>query len=225
MIGFLLVHSPLVGPLTWSRVAEELRRWGYGVATPSLAGCTQPYWRSHVARVIEAAAAFDDGPLVVVGHSGAGPLLPLVADALGGHVEGCIYVDAMLPTGGGSRIEHLPIEFAAELRASAVDGLAPPWGDSWPAALWAQLVPDDRLRAAFRAELRPWPLAMYAEPVPEPAVNVRNAYLQFSDAYTDEAAGAVARGWAIRRMAGGHLHMLLDPAGVADVLVGLADRL
>ncbi len=30
---FVLIHSPLVGPLTWSLVAEDLRRRGIGVST------------------------------------------------------------------------------------------------------------------------------------------------------------------------------------------------
>ena len=38
--ALVLVHSPLVGPLTWEPVAERLRSAGRMVVVPSLAGVT-----------------------------------------------------------------------------------------------------------------------------------------------------------------------------------------
>ncbi len=224
MVAFVLVHSPLVGPVTWEPVAEELRRRGHGVAVPALAGCTAPYWRNHVTRALEAAGELDNGPIVIVGHSGAGPLLPLIAQALGERAGPCIYVDAMLPTAGGSRIEHLPPDFAAELSGSAVAGLLPRWGESWPSDLWEKLIPDAAVRQAFRAQLEPAPLAIYTESIPDPPVPMRSAYLQFSEAYDSEAAAAAARGWLVRRIAGNHLNMLVEPAAVADALLDVGGR-
>ncbi len=54
---FVLVHSPLVGPLTWGPVAAELRGRGYAAVVPALrAGETAdpPYWRQHVAAAVAA---------------------------------------------------------------------------------------------------------------------------------------------------------------------------
>jgi hypothetical protein len=36
--AFILVHSPLVGPSTWSPVARALEEGGHRVAVPSLLG-------------------------------------------------------------------------------------------------------------------------------------------------------------------------------------------
>lgn len=222
VIGFILIHSPLVGPYTWSKVAGALAGRGYAVATPSLMGCDAPFWQNHLARIAAAAPSLPAGELAIIAHSGAGPLLPLVANALGSRVSVCIYVDAMLPTGGDSRIEHVPPEFAGELRRSAVGGLMPAWGASWPVGVWEALLPDAATRVAFRAELMPTRLAVYTEPVPEPAIGAASAYVQFSEGYDAEAAAASARGWTSRRLEGGHLHMLVRPDEVADALIAVS---
>jgi hypothetical protein len=207
--------------MTWSEVSRVLRGRGHDAATPSLAGCGPPYWQNHVVRAVEAAKALGDARVAVVGHSGAGPLLPLIATAMGARAACCIYVDAMLPTGGASRVERLPAAFAGELHRTARGGLLPPWGESWPGSLWEELLPDESVRAAFRAELGPTPVAVYEEAVPEPATSVSHAYVQFSGAYNEEAADARARGWRVVQLDGGHLHMLVRPHAVADALVGL----
>ena len=80
---FTLIHSPLVGPLTWSLVAEESERRGVEVAVPILTdadGNEQPFWCQHadaVAQCLSAMAA--DGPLILAGHSGVDTLLDLAA--------------------------------------------------------------------------------------------------------------------------------------------------
>ncbi|HZC13754.1 MAG TPA: hypothetical protein VE270_07020, partial [Thermoleophilaceae bacterium] len=76
MSTFVLVHSPLVGPFTWSLVADDLRTRGVSVALPTLPEARRaPYWPLHAEAV--AAQVPDAGdPVVLVGHSGACPLLP-----------------------------------------------------------------------------------------------------------------------------------------------------
>jgi hypothetical protein len=59
---FVLVHSPSVGPLTWTPVADRLRSHGYESVVPSLvdvADAEPPFWP----RVVEdvAAAQTDSG--------------------------------------------------------------------------------------------------------------------------------------------------------------------
>jgi hypothetical protein len=51
---------------------------------------------------------------------------------------------------------------------------------------------------------------------------VRAAYLGFGDTYAEEQALARARGWPVETRDGRHLHQLVDPVGVADLLVRLA---
>src|SRR5262245_8795614 len=106
---FVLVHSPLVGPLTWSRVAEELRGLGEGVVVPVLPEALEaPAWQAAAGAVAEAAP---DAPLVLVAHSGAGPLLPAVRMALGRRVPAAyIFVDAGIPRPETTRLEMLRAE-------------------------------------------------------------------------------------------------------------------
>ena len=47
---FVLIHSPLVGPLTWSRVAAEMRIRGQNVLVPTLEDSPEsrdPFWKQH----------------------------------------------------------------------------------------------------------------------------------------------------------------------------------
>ncbi len=95
---FVLVHSPLVGPGTWALVAEELRCQGHEAIVPSLLGvaaAAAPQWR-HCVDAVRAATERFANPIVLVGQSGAGPLLPRMADATG-NVAAFIFIDAMLP--------------------------------------------------------------------------------------------------------------------------------
>src|SRR5919198_997712 len=90
---FVLIHSPPVGPMTWAPVAAELRRRGARTVVPALdcpprnAGAgglaAESYWAQHAAAVAAAVRPWGDAaPLVFVGHSGAGPLLPAVCAAV-----------------------------------------------------------------------------------------------------------------------------------------------
>jgi hypothetical protein len=59
--GFVLAHSPLVGPATWSLVVRELERRGRDAAVPSLLGIADapsPQWR-HLATVTDPSAVTD----------------------------------------------------------------------------------------------------------------------------------------------------------------------
>ena len=75
----VLLHSPLVGVESWGAVPEALRRGGAAVLAARVDGDDRPpyagrYVAQAAARVLEAAPA-PASPLVLTGHSGAGPLL------------------------------------------------------------------------------------------------------------------------------------------------------
>ncbi|HUS13888.1 MAG TPA: alpha/beta hydrolase, partial [Chloroflexia bacterium] len=126
---FVLIHSPLVGPFTWVPLAAELERRGASAVVPSLQAATRggpPYWAGHVAAVQAAAAGAVGRPLVLVGHSGAGWLLPAAGQALAGRVAAYVFVDADLPRDGHSRLESFPSpEAIAAFRRAATGGLLP----------------------------------------------------------------------------------------------------
>jgi hypothetical protein len=55
---FALIHSPLVGPITWSAVARELAARGVPVVVPDLGPPDETpagaHWRAHVGRAARA---------------------------------------------------------------------------------------------------------------------------------------------------------------------------
>src|SRR5215472_1399194 len=95
----LLVHSPLVGRATWDLVAADLAGRGYQVSVPDLTGTVAagPPYCSRQADVIADSAS--GRPAILIGHSGAGPLLA-AAGALIGQVRGYVFADAGLPPRG-----------------------------------------------------------------------------------------------------------------------------
>jgi hypothetical protein len=194
---FLLVHSPLVGPLTWSPVADELSRRGMAAVVPDLAAAgdiAPPYWRQHAEAAARAAGNVPAGrPLVLVGHSGAGPLLPAVCQALGRPVAAYLFVDAGIPEDGESLLGPPDSGFARELRELyAAGGRFPNWGD----ADLLEIIPDPEMRRRLLAELRPQPFAFWEEslPVAPGWPDAPCGYLQFSPVYDAPAARARERG-------------------------------
>ena len=217
----LLVHSPLVGPVSWLPTAGRLEGLGYEVVVPSLAGLTAagpPYF----ARLADAAAgAVGPGrPVVVVGHSRGGPLLPAVADRIGGAVRGALFVDSRQPHPGVSALDAMTPEARDQLIARARDGRLPRWHE-WFGSI-AELGPDAEQRDRLVAEIEQLPLAYFAEPAPAVDPPARCAYVQLSDAYREPADEAARRGWPTYRAAADHLAVLTWPelaAGLVDAAV------
>lgn len=223
---FVFVHSPLVGPFTWSLVAGELQRRGAEVLTPALrdpAAPSAPFWQQHAESVAAALRALSsERAPILVGHSGAGALLPAIRAASGRPGAGYIFVDAGIPQDGESRIGAPGSAFAGELRALyAAGGRFPNWSDAGLAAI----VPNAAIRRRLLDDLRPQPLAFWEEPIPVFSgwPDAPCAYLHLSPAYDEPAAQARAAGWPVRSMPAGHFHMLVDPAAVADTLLDLAE--
>src|SRR5216684_4836888 len=117
----LLVHSPLVAHATWDLVAADLAGRGYQVGVPDLTGTVAagPPYCSRQAAVIAGSAAGE--PAILIGHSGAGPLLA-AAGALIGRVRGYVFADAGLPAPGAVLDGH---RAARPGRPAAGDGRCP----------------------------------------------------------------------------------------------------
>jgi pimeloyl-ACP methyl ester carboxylesterase len=162
--------------------------------------------------------------VVLVGHSGAGLLLPVTADALDVEVAGLVFVDSRLPPPAGRSPLGAP-EFIDQLRAMATDGLLPTWSRWFVLDAMRELVPDERLRADVEAEMPRLPLSYFEASVPLPGEwGARPcAYLRFSDErYAESTARAREQGWAVAEMPGaGHLAMASDPIAVTDALLDL----
>ena len=229
----VLLHSPLVGVESWGRLPEALGRGGVAATAVAVGGDDRPpfaerYVRGAVGGIL--AAAERPGSPVVVGHSGAGPLLAAVGARLrtaGRPCGGYLFCDAGLPEDGASRLDLLAVEdrdmaeaFRAELERG---GRFPAWGD----AELAPLVPDRAARAALIGSLRPRGLAFFAEPLPRAPgwPDAPCGFLRLSAAYDGWAAAAASRGWPTASLEAGHFHPLVDPDGVAAALLGLLGRM
>src|ERR1700722_8899476 len=220
----LLVHSPLVGRETWEPVAAELAGRGWPVALPDLTG-TVAAGRAFATRQAEVIARSAAGqPAVLIGHSGAGPLLA-AAGALIDRVSGYVFVDAGLPIPGPTWLETVPAELAPPVRAMADgQGWLPPWPQWWGDEVMAELIADPDARRRFAAGCPRLPLAMFAEvhpPAPPRWPAAPGAYLQLSDGYDDEAARARELGWPVTKHLSHHLAMLTEPGLITEALLGL----
>jgi hypothetical protein len=211
---FVLVHSPLVGPGTWSPVAQELERRRHGALIPSLHAqrkTTQRDWR-HTVAAASAALGRLTKPVVLVGHSGAGPLLPAIADAASAPVSTLIIVDSGLPVKTGET-PMVPPFVLEHLRTLAVDGMLPPWSEWFGEDAMRQLVPDHALRSALEREMPQLPLAYFEQQVTSPPGwdDIHCTYLLLSDAYRTSAEEARQRGWRTEEIEGAqNLHIVIE---------------
>lgn len=223
---FVLLHSPLLGPLTWRPVAAELERRGHEVETPAWPRLGQIADGFYEALATGLAAQLGgEGPRLLVAHSGAGALAPTLGRKLSEPPAGLIFADAILPHPGRSWLAAAPAELRDQLRAGARAGELPAWDQWWPPGALERLVPDAAVREALTGELDPLPLAYFEAAAPEGDVTSPAAYLQLSGAYDDEAVLAGRYGWPVVRLPLHHLAMLTDPAPVAAALESLALRL
>jgi hypothetical protein len=214
----LFVHSPVVGPSTWTATANMMRHKGFRCAVPDLrpALTTGPPFYPKLAAT--AARPVGEGSVVLIGHSAAGPLLPTIADAVPGPVR-AVFVDAQLPHPGLSWFDTAPVARCEQLRGMADGPLLPPWHEWFAPGAIDELVPDPSVRRQFVAEVPRLPLAYFEEKAPVTRrLGKRWAYLRFSAVYDNAADDAERRGWWVSRHDWDHLRMLTAPDAVADLI-------
>jgi pimeloyl-ACP methyl ester carboxylesterase len=224
---FILVHSPLVGPTSWLPVARELERRGRIAMVPSFLGvadAAEPQWR-HIPEAVRVATGQLRERTILVGHSGAGLLLPVIADALDTEVAALVFVDSLLPPPAGL-LPLGPPSFMEQLRALATDGVLAPWSSWFDADTMRELVPDERLRAELEAEMPQLPLSYFEASVPVPdawADRRPCGYLLLSAGqYGQSAAVARANGWPVIEIDDvQHLAIATNPIPVTAALLEL----
>ena len=225
METFVLVHSPSVGPSTWTPVAAVLRERGRAAVVPTLVDVTAgpgPYWPRVVSEV---AASTPTGPLVIVAHSNAGLFVPLIVEALRDQVSCALFVDAALPPRRTGSVKVAEPEFLEFLTGLADErGMLPRWTDWWSEEDVAALIPDEAQRRTVVAEQPRLPLDYYTQEIPVPSRwdHVRGAYLWFGEPYANLAKEAEERGWPVTRIPGEHLHQIVDPPATAAWLIDAA---
>ncbi|HEX6568225.1 MAG TPA: alpha/beta hydrolase [Acidimicrobiales bacterium] len=217
---FMLVHSPLVGPATWQWVAEALRSSGHDVAVPDLREAAITGAPHAVVRAALQLTAKE--PTVLVGHSGAGSLLPSIAAGFDSPVRRLVFVDAGVPPCEGEATTRA--EFLEQLRSLAPDGTLPKWSTWWGESVMENLVPDGARRALIEAEMPEVPLAFFETPMPLPVgwCEGPGTFLLLSEPYRRDADTARSLGWPVVEDIGNHLDIVNDPERLARDLVGLA---
>jgi len=220
----VLVHSPFLGPASLRPLADALAARGRPTVLLDLR-VTVAAAPVHARMIGSFADAVSEAgltePAVLVGHSGAGPLLPAFADALDEPVAGLVFLDAGLPTPGRSWRETVPAQLYTSMRDRSRDGLLPPWPDWFEPDPLPRLVPDTVLRAQIAEEAPEVPLAFLKEARPSVEWTGPAAYLQLSGAYDADAAAAKKLGWPVRRLDAHHLAPATEPDAVADALLRL----
>ena len=220
----VLLHSPLLGALTWQAVGAELTARGHRVAAPAwprLLGIDGDFYRALATAM---APVLAEAPAVVVVHSGAGALVPAL-EAASANVAAVIFADAILPHPGRSWFDTAPPDLATGLRGGADFGELPAWDRWWPPGALERLVPDPEIREPLLAELEPLPLQYFEEPAPPASLTAPAAYLRLSGAYDEEARLAGLQGWPVVSHRLHHLAMLTHAPAVATAIEGLVARL
>jgi hypothetical protein len=218
--AFVLVHSPATGPSTWRWVAGELAARGHDVTVPAVPpAATSLGWAGFVGAV--AALANGTASPVLVGHSGAGSLLPRIAARV--RPRALVFVDADIPPEAGETTV-VPDEFGEFLNGLAIDGMLPPWSSWFGPDSMRDLIPDDRRREIVTAEMPALPLSYFQAHVPVPAgwTSTRCAYVQLSEPYAEQWSKAADSGWPVARLHGAHLDIVTRPAQVADAILAVA---
>ena len=222
---YVLIHSPLAGPLTWSLVANEMRKRSLDVLVPVLEdspASNAPLWKQQAESAARSIADIPiDFPLSLVAHSGAGPLLPVIRQSIPNPVSAYVFVDAGLPQDGATRLDLMLSEdpdWAREFQAFLEGGGRFP---DWSIDDLREILPDEPLRDRMAADLRPRGLDFFTEPIPvfpgwpdAPCI-----YILFSPPYRSDEAQAREAGWITDTLEAGHFHMLVDPSTVTDRII------
>jgi len=230
-LTYVLIHSPLVGPLTWQLVKAEMEQRGLEAITPTLSNdsdSAQPYWQQHAASFSrELIQIPQDRDLVLVAHSGAGPLLPAMRQTLNQSMIGYVFVDAGIPRDNASRLDLMRLQdsrWAEEFHQTLLRGEQFP---QWNAEDLREVIPNATLRQKMVAEINPRALAFFTEPIPVFAgwPDAPCAYIKFSASYAWDFEQAKSANWAVREMNAGHFHMLVDPSSVTDMIIETVQEL
>ena len=185
MTNFVLVHSPHGGAYTWQPVEELLRSRGHHVTTPTFRSfATGPYWQRYVNAILRMVQRPNP---VIVGHSGAGPLLAHVARWSDG--ARCVYVDAGFRKDSGEHPKMPLVERGT--------GLVPAWAND---ADLAELIPDPGTRRRLIESITPFPREYFAEAIPYRDPPDGSSYLLLSPAYVEVAATARAKGLPVSEL-------------------------
>jgi pimeloyl-ACP methyl ester carboxylesterase len=148
---YVLVHGAWHGGWCWRDIVTGLRAAGHTVFAPTLTGLGERVHlmnksvnlSTHVTDVVNVFEYEELNDVVLVGHSYAGHVIPLVADQLKSRIKHLVFLDAVIAQDGKA---FLPPGVGEERAKTAVDGyLQDPPDVTWfgvpadhPSAAWVQ---------------------------------------------------------------------------------------
>ena len=222
---YVLIHSPLVGGLTWTLVADQLWQLGQTVVVPILSDSTasrEPFWKQHAESVAPALVHVpQDDAVTLVAHSGAGPLLPIIRQNIPNPIYAYVFVDAGIPHDRATRLDLMKSEdseWAKQFEEELKRGEKFP---TWSNEDLREIVPDENLRNKLVAEIHPRGLDFFTEPIPvfREWPDAPCIYILFSPPYERAEVQAREAGWKTYTLEAGHFHMLVDAKAVADIII------
>jgi pimeloyl-ACP methyl ester carboxylesterase len=235
---FLLIHGGWQGGWCWDGVVAELERRGHEAHAPTLPGLEPDAadrsgvglatFMAHAARELDARDLSD---VVVVGHSGGGPVAQGVVEKARDRVRRIVFVDAWVLRDGERIFDVTGPEmeqgFTTAAAASA-DGTVPMAEEFWVHGLCNDLSED--AARGWMSRVVPCPIGWLSEPAVLPGFatsGVASAYVFLDDDVTVDPS--IYRQMAERLDAprtttcpGAHEAMLSQPVALAEALLRVA---
>jgi pimeloyl-ACP methyl ester carboxylesterase len=238
VVQFVLVHGGWQGAWCWDGVAATLRSGGHQVFAPTLRGSED----GEVDRTGVDITAIgkqlmgeisDNGlsDLVLVGHSGGGPVIQYVADRLCDITRRVVFVDAWVLLNGEAIHDVLPsplVEAARAAAAQSADNSVPMDPEVWESHFMNGA--DIGLVAATISRLVRVPLGWLEEPISLPrfwfsALPSSYVFLRDDQGVSAELYGQMAQRLGFPRVVecdGPHEAMLTHPAALAEAILAAA---
>jgi pimeloyl-ACP methyl ester carboxylesterase len=228
---YVLVHGAWHGGWCWKHVTPLLRAAGHRVFVPTLTGLGERVHlvspsvnlSTHVTDVVNLIAFEELSDVILVGHSYAGHVVPLVADRIKPTLKHLVFVDAVLAQDGKP---FLPPGAGEERAKTAKDGyLQDP-----PEVTWFGIPMDHPDAGWVRRHLTPHPLPTLMETVHFKnggAAGLPKTYircLQRRDMSTPDPVEPLVKGkpeWTWLTIDTGHDVMVTKPRELAEMLLAI----
>ena len=235
MTTYVLVPGFWLGPWAWDAVAANLRDRGHHVVTPELGHAPSDSAESHVDDVLGALAGAGE-PVVLVGHSGAGPVCVAAAERARNRVAHLVLVDTGPLPDGVAQVDFNPPPVAAGIReaiAAHGSGRPMPTAAGFAAEGTSTEGLSDELFAAVHARSRVEPAGAVLTAVtrgePDPTMPKTVVACSFTEAQARELIGAEVPAfaemgepeWGFVELPTGHWPMFSEPQKLVEVLDGL----
>jgi pimeloyl-ACP methyl ester carboxylesterase len=223
----VLVHGAWHGGWCWERVVPRLEAAGREVLALTLPGLGDrsdeagPHIgiADHVNDIVETLESKDLTDVVLVGHSLGGVAIAGAAAKARGRIRRLVNLDALVPADGQSAFDLSSPGFRDRLEIQAAET-----GDGWKIQPIMKIfgVTDEADLAWMTPQLKPQPIRTFRDPVHalSDAEAPPSTYIRCLGAgFGETAERCRAKGWPVLELDCGHDAMILDPRGLAVLLL------